>query len=103
MRIVAVAAAVVVVACATSSSSVPPGAGDDGGADGAAAQPHSDANVSFADTGVAAFEAGTSGTTDGATKDAAESGATSLGCSALPLCDDFESDTPGMPPSASVW
>jgi hypothetical protein len=101
--IAAIAAAVVVVGCATSSSSVPPGGGDDGGPEGVAAQPHSDADVSSADTSAAPPEAGTSGTSDGPPKDAAESGTTSLGCSALPLCDDFESDTPGMVPSASVW
>ncbi len=25
------------------------------------------------------------------------------GCAGLPLCDDFESDTPGSPPSSSLW
>jgi hypothetical protein len=25
------------------------------------------------------------------------------GCGSFPLCDDFESDTPGSPPSASLW
>lgn len=36
-----------------------------------------------------------------AATDAGEGG--SLDCNRLPLCDDFESDAPGMPPDATRW
>jgi len=98
-RIAHAAMAVVVVGCATSSSSVPPG--EDGGF-----QVPSDAGAFHADT-TSPSEAGTSApeadVSNGGPPDASESGSASPGCSSLALCDDFEADTPGMPPSASLW
>lgn len=76
-------------ACASRGASAPGGAGpdaaaatDDGGADDAAASLDGAGGVHDANDAA----------TEAVARDAA-------GCSALPLCDGFEEDTPGTPPS----
>jgi hypothetical protein len=85
------------VACATRGTSTPPA---DEGEGGVAATPHGAASpmVSSPTT-----ESGTSADAlaDG-DADRAD-GSSSAGCSSLPLCDGFESDTPGMPPNPALW
>lgn len=43
----------------------------------------------------------TDGGAEGGKADGGDGG--TVGCSGLPLCDDFEGDTPGMPPDPAVW
>jgi hypothetical protein len=47
--------------------------------------------------------AATGGTAGGAGQATGGSGGKALDCSALPLCDTFESTAVGMPPSAALW
>jgi hypothetical protein len=81
-------------ACAAPSPGDAPG--PDGGVDGA---PTVDAGVddSPPEAGVDLDAPGEGEVSPG------ESGTPTGGCAGLPLCDDFEGDAPGAPPSAALW
>jgi hypothetical protein len=119
------------VACANSGSSAPTRGGDDSGGSGSSGASSSSGSTSSASgsSGGASGSSssggatssggngsdasggssgGSSGGTDGGVlegggADGATAGDGGAVCSALPLCDGFEADTPGMQPSASRW
>jgi hypothetical protein len=53
-----------------------------------------------ADSGV---ESGIAVARDGWTSGASAEASAAVSCSSLPLCDGFETDTPGTPPNPSLW
>jgi hypothetical protein len=88
------------VGCAAKGSSTPPGDEPEDGsppASDGAAGPMGSSVVPEADTNA---DAASPPPAEGGT---APDGASSSTCSSLPLCDGFESDTPGMPPDTSLW
>src|SRR5258708_7495937 len=100
MRRSVLAFLVIPLACATTNSGGPASVETDA-RPGAVADANGSANETSSPP---ASDSGTS-TDTGSTGEASsgESGGASSDCSSLPLCDDFESDTPGSPPSATLW
>lgn len=108
--LLAMGASVYVLAgCSTSSGSgKTTGTGGNGGSGGATPMSASSSSSSGATSGAGASTTSTStssstsaSTSSSSTSSGADAGA--KGCSSLPLCDDFESDTAGSPPNSSLW
>jgi hypothetical protein len=53
--------------------------------------------------GTTASGSSSSSSTSSSSSSATGTGGGSAGCASLPLCDDFEADTAGSPPSAAIW
>jgi hypothetical protein len=111
----AVCAVWMVQACAASAQHTPDEGGDGGGgtsSSGSSSGGSSSGGSSSGSSSGGASSSGSSsgGATDGGTSEAAtgtaDSGgdsASTQGCGTAALCDDFESDTVGSPPSSSLW
>jgi hypothetical protein len=100
-----------VQACAASAQHTPDQGGDDGGGTSSSGGSSSGGSSSGGSSSGGSSSSGSSsgGATDGGTSEAAtgtDSGgdsASTQGCGTGALCDDFESDTVGSPPSSSLW
>ncbi len=98
-RLGALAVLLLPTACAAKGTSTPPGDEPESGVtsspDSAAPQMEASAPIDSGTGTDAATVAEAGAGTDGASSVPS--------CSTLPLCDGFESDTPGMPPDTSLW
>jgi hypothetical protein len=93
---------VLALACSPSPSSGTlhgSGGKTDGGSGGSASGTGGGGAASSSGAGPSSSASSTSGA-GGA---GGQGGAAPVGCSGLPLCDDFESDTVGMPPDPTLW
>jgi len=88
-------------ACAAKGTSTPPGDETEGGV----LSPPDDGGSSPMESSSPTTASEASAEAASAREDGGNTGddASSSSCSSLPLCDGFESDTPGMPPNASLW
>ena len=91
-----------VQACASSAQHSPDGEnGDGGGSTSSSGGSSSGGSSSGGSSSGGTTDGGTSG--DAASTQDSGGGDSSTGCASLPLCDDFESDTVGSPPSSTLW
>jgi hypothetical protein len=92
-----------VQACASSAQHSPDGETGDGGNG-------STSSSGGSSSGSSSGGSSSGGATDGgtsqeaaSTQDSGGDSSSAQGCASLPLCDDFESDTVGSPPSSTLW
>ncbi len=87
------------IGCVGSAPSKSTGGGAAGGTGGAGGASTSSTSSSSSSSSSAATSTSSTTTSSGT----AGTGGAASGCSSLPLCDGFESDTAGSPPGSALW
>jgi hypothetical protein len=90
------------IGCGGLSGGSKDGSGGSGAATASSSGATSTGSTSSAGGGTSPATTSTTGASSSSAASSSSSGSTT-GCSSLPLCDDFESDTAGMPPDPSLW